>query len=282
MAIVEPVPQVGLLRQPAVRRYMLVCLLALLVVLVVLLGKGLAEWSLMPVLVGLVTLLLHTTWGPPALLGLVLLMFVYERFGASLSGIVFNLMLGRSIPPLPGGDSVGWELDDLLLAAALLAFLLGYYRIQGMVHYIFPVDPRRRLWLTEAQRRGLRGADQMTAGETRPMTCAEPQEIPWLVGLGAGWAMVVWLLWGLVTLVPPLPEFSLPAWRGLLLFWLAALGLLASVAILTYLRQASAGPVAAQIYLQDQLWQQTRREQSRLNRWLVWARLRAQRKKEGT
>jgi hypothetical protein len=34
------------------------------------------------------------------------------------------------------------------------------------------------------------------------------------------------------------------------------------------------------LYLQDQLWQQTRHEQATLNRWLVWARLRWQRRKE--
>ena len=50
--------------------------------------------------------------------------------------------------------------------------------------------------------------------------------------------------------------------------------------MLAYLHQARAGPAASLLYLQDQLWQQTRREQNRINRWLTAARLWWQKKKE--
>jgi len=56
--------------------------------------------------------------------------------------------------------------------------------------------------------------------------------------------------------------------------------LAAGSAVLAYARQASATPEEALLYLQDQVWRDTRCEQSRINRWLVWARLRWQRRKE--
>jgi hypothetical protein len=159
-------------------------------------------------------------------------------------------------------------------------YLLGFYRLQGLVHNVFPVDPRRKRWLRAAQARGVPEADQASPGEKRPLACVRPAEVPWLVGLGLFWTLVACLFWFVVARVPVLEGFSAPTWRALVVFWLAALGLMLSSAVLAYLRLAKADPEAAQIYLQDQLWLQSRHEQSRLNRWLVWARLRAQRRKE--
>jgi len=58
---------------------------------------------------------------------------------------------------------------------------------------------------------------------------------------------------------------------------LAVAGITAS-----YVRLASATPEESLLYLQDQSWRHTRREQGNLNRWLTWARLRVQRKKESS
>jgi hypothetical protein len=38
-------------------------------------------------------------------------------------------------------------------------------------------------------------------------------------------------------------------------------------------------PEEAALYLQDELWRQTRREQARLNRWLAWAEKREARRR---
>jgi hypothetical protein len=57
--------------------------------------------------------------------------------------------------------------------------------------------------------------------------------------------------------------------------------LAATAALLGYLRWARATPEESLLYLQDQAWAATRSEQRRLNRWLIWARLR-RRQKEGT
>ena len=41
--------------------------------------------------------------------------------------------------------------------------------------------------------------------------------------------------------------------------------------LIAYLGQYRLTADEAALYLQDELWRQTRREQSRINRWLAWA-----------
>ena len=79
----------------------------------------------------------------------------------------------------------------------------------------------------------------------------------------------------------PQQEFRDALWQGVLVLWLAVLGLLLASAVLGYLRRLRAPLAENLLYLQDQLWRETRGEQSLLNRWLTWARLRAQKRKEG-
>ena len=51
-------------------------------------------------------------------------------------------------------------------------------------------------------------------------------------------------------------------------------------AVLAWLGRMLASRQQSLMFLQDQLWAQTRGEQRRINRWAVWARLRRQRKEE--
>lgn len=74
-----------------------------------------------------------------------------------------------------------------------------------------------------------------------------------------------------------LPEVLRPPF---FLLWLTGAVLAAIATVLGYRRRAEAGLEENLLLLQDQLWQQTRREQSRVQRWLAWARLRGQRRKE--
>jgi hypothetical protein len=65
--------------------------------------------------------------------------------------------------------------------------------------------------------------------------------------------------------------------RTLRIIWVVLAVVGATVVVAGYLRQAAATPEEALVYMQDVVWRATRREQSHLNRWLAWARLRAQR-----
>jgi hypothetical protein len=70
-------------------------------------------------------------------------------------------------------------------------------------------------------------------------------------------------------------------WRLLLLVWGMGLGLAGLHAFLSYVGRIQASREESLLYLQDQLWSQTRGEERRINRWAVWGRLRRQRKEEG-
>ena len=95
-------------------------------------------------------------------------------------------------------------------------------------------------------------------------------------------AIVANLLWVRLALDSTLFPGILPPhwWQALVVIWFSALVLLCAHTFLAYLGRTLAGPEESLLYLQDQLWSATRGEQRRINRWLVWARLRAQRKEE--
>jgi len=236
---------------PAVRNYMLLCLSALFLLVVCLAYRGLDWWSLVPTLIGCLTLLTYWNHGPP----LVLL---------SLTGL-----LGMSEPHLHS-NLRGWSrlptptLMDFLLCVAVLAYVLGHYRLLALMRHIFPQDPRRRRNNPAQQR----CPDLVTDGETVLLGLA--------LLLWTGLAGIAWT-W-IIDYAPPL-DIALEWWRVLRLVW-AVLAVLAIGGIVaSYVRQSAATPQESLLYLQDQCWRLTRREQSMLNRWWTWARLRTQRKK---
>ena len=75
-------------------------------------------------------------------------------------------------------------------------------------------------------------------------------------------------------------ELDDAVWRGILVLWLLGGGVLIVAAGLRYLALRQMTRAEAQLYLQDLLWQQTRREQRRLNRWLAWSWLGRRRREE--
>jgi hypothetical protein len=250
---------------PAVRNYTLFCLAALFLVVVCLANRGLDWWCLVPALIGCLTLLMHWSQGPP----LVLL---------SLVGL-----LGMYRPRWSYG---GWSrfqtptLMDLVLCIAVLGYVLGHYRLLSLMRSIFPPAPRRRQ-IDPSQRRSadlVRGWEMALLGLSLPM---------W-----TGLALMVWAS-GMADLATPSarprPFFTdrlrfsvlpLDVARELGLVWIGLALLAAAGVAVSYLRWTTATPEEQVVYLQDQCWRLTRREQGLLNRWLMWARLRAQRKKE--
>jgi hypothetical protein len=94
------------------------------------------------------------------------------------------------------------------------------------------------------------------------------------------WTVLSVVAWGwLIEDMGPL-GMTREVWRMIRIVW-AGLTIVAVTGVVAgYLRRTLATPEESLLYLQDQLWRQTRREQSSLNRWLTWARLRAQRRRE--
>jgi hypothetical protein len=70
-----------------------------------------------------------------------------------------------------------------------------------------------------------------------------------------------------------------PAWSAIVLAWALGLGIMTAVGVLAYLGRTLMTQREARLFLQDTLWRETRREQSRVNYWLAWAWLRRRKEK---
>jgi hypothetical protein len=243
---------------PGARGYTFLCLLALLIVVLVLVQRDLGWLALLPLLTGSVAVAACWSIGPP----LVILCVAGSLAAHGRSRFVGLL-----------GPTQGSLLGDLILAGALLAYSAGQYRLQALVQTIFPSDPRRR-----RRRRGPAIRPIPPFEQARSPELVGPLEVTQLVvavvgstGLGA----VVWVL--LASHRPPL-GFDPWVWRLLVLAWLGCLVAGVTWVVTGWLQWQRISPEESLVYLQDQLWKDTRREQSRLNRWLAWYRLRRQRR----
>ncbi len=251
----SPDPPADPRSHPAVRNYSLLCLAAVFVLVVCLEDRGLGWWSLLPALIGCIGLIVQWTMGPPLMLlsltGLILSSTRYRWLYSSWER--------RSIPTMM----------DLVLCMAVLAYVVGHYRVVSLVRNIFPSDPRGKRSGTATEAAPRRSADLVGSWELGRVILTLP--------LWTGGAVIAWT-W----LSNDAPSLGIPpeVWRGLLITWIL-LAVLAVVGIVGgYARENTTTPAESLLYLQDQLWRGTRREQGSLNRWLTWARLRRRRRRE--
>jgi hypothetical protein len=252
--------------EPGVQHYTLLCLAALVVILLTLYQKRFPTETALPVfLVGLLGVATRWRWGP-ALLLLVL---------------GWCLVAGRPVLELLGSRRSEW-FSDVFLAAAVLAFVAGHYRLQALTGSVFPPDPRRRDeargWKLGPLRLGRRGPQ---VRERRAPRLAQPGEWQFLLLSLPLWPAVAQMAlswsaggWGN-------PGFPAGVWRAVLLAWAGAVLTAVAAGLIDYWTRVTMTTEEATLFLQDALWHETRREQRRLNRWLAWARLRRERKEAG-
>jgi hypothetical protein len=240
---------------PAVRNYMLFCLASLLLLVVCLSERRLGWWCLIPSMIGALTLLMQWGLGPPLVLGTLTGLLSLARM-RNPQGNPYNVRT-----PVP-------TLMDILLCLAVMAYVLGHYRLLSLMRHVFPPVPRRRDEAVDPARR--RSADLVSAVEMTLLGFAVPA---W-----TGLSLFIWT-WMMEDVDPPL-NISREAWRILRLIWVFVFVLTATAVVVGYRRMTAATPEESLLYLQDEVWRRTRREQSNLNRWLMWARLRVRRKKE--
>jgi hypothetical protein len=232
-----------------------VCLVALLTLTVLVTERGLGWWGLMPVLLGAAALLFRWSVGPPlVLVTLAVLLTAQARF-----------RLPQWAWPRPTLAS------DLGVCLAVLAYTAGQYRLLALTRHVQPPDTARR---TQP------GQGKAAAGEgpRRSPGSVGPWELPALLLMLPAWALLAAAVWVRIALEEPLEGIPGVAWRALLLAWVFGLGLAVTAALFSYIDMGQAPRAEARLFLQDQAWRETRRDQARLNRWLVWARLRRQRK----
>jgi hypothetical protein len=180
---------------------------------------------------------------------------------------------------------------DVLFCAAALAYVAGHFRLLGLTRNLFPVERRRRPGRPGREERGA-PAQPSEPEHKRSPALAEGGEVPALLLAvvfcsAAGQLLWLWLSGrhadrDLSALTGMGVDVRLPdgAWRALVLLWVFAVVLIPLTGLLSYLAHRRLTPEEAALYLQDQLWRETRREQSRINRWLAWAGLRRRRRDE--
>lgn len=159
---------------------------------------------------------------------------------------------------------------DAVLCAIVLAYSAGQYRLVALSHSVFPIDTRRRP--VRVARRDLR--------QQRSPHLPQTWEIVTLAITAAGVAAAVSLFWLVLSVIPTPLDMTRGLWRGLLLIFTVGLTTAGVGVVVVHLDWLKATPTEHLLFLQDQAWRETRREQNQINRWLTWARLQGQRRKE--
>lgn len=167
-----------------------------------------------------------------------------------------------------------FQVPDVVLCGAVLLYVAAHYRLQALTRHVFPLDTRRREPVP-----GKPGKRRVIRHKRSPRL-ATPEEAALLVLLLPVPALLAQALW--LVLARPWTVLGLPppVGRLLLLGWVLALAAFVLGALLAHWRTRQLDAAEGELYLQDTLWHETRREQRRLNRWLAWAQLRRRRKEK--
>jgi hypothetical protein len=236
--------------------YGYVCGTALALIGVVLLRRGLFPWAMFPVGAGLLGLFFRWRIAPLLIVGITGSCIVYAEPG----GPFFRGSFQR-----PSAGVV--DLQTWILCSALLAYVIGHYRLQALTASIFPPD--RRFPRPLAAKNPLE--------RPRWARVADTGEIGWLI-LTLPFVSFAALI--VLRLLPGAQnDFDLypSSWLTLVLLWILGLGAVVGHGTLVYLGLHNLKPAEARIYVQDLLWLELRRDLRRLNRWVVWSRLRKDR-----
>jgi len=200
----------------------------------------LARWTAAPVLVLLLTTYLLIDPGAGNLIG---------RF--------------TGMPWFFPRNSTAFNELDVLLAASLLAYVIGHFRLTSILHQGMPDEPTVR-----------RDRDPANPPR-RPIETVGPEELPRTLIVAAACVIVAQGAWLVLTFVekrsrPRESEFSPGAARFLLVLWVIGVALMVTSAALIYLRSARMTRTEAALVLRDEFFHETRRETDRLHRWRKW------------
>lgn len=277
---------------PAATRYLTFCLAAAGFMMVPLLLRGMTTAALFPSLFALGLPLLRWRLGPWLLLGAIGWTILADRLGLDPFMMLVQVLLvplsaiarrqlyffrGFLQPRLT--DSL--PALDVLFCAAVLVWMASYFRLLSVTWTIFPIDRRRM------RSPGQRRLDLEELAHRRRAEPAGGEEIAWLLMTSALCAVAAQLVlrWlarrnSMIDLGPlsagvAYVDLNAGLWQTIVLMWLFGTVLLVVTGVLGYLGQRRMTPAEAELYLQDQLWRQVRREAARTSRWLAWAEQRA-------
>jgi hypothetical protein len=159
------------------------------------------------------------------------------------------------------------DVGDVLVCIAALSYFIGHYRLIGLRVGVLPAD--RRL-LPDATTK----ATPPQARSEKSLSMTELAMLAFVVpsfALLAQFASMLLQRWRFLDIDPRINEFVLLAWVLLLNMFLTAHAF-------RYWRRLQMDRVSALLLLQDTLWEETRGEQRRIQRWLAWKKLRENKK----
>jgi hypothetical protein len=143
---------------------------------------------------------------------------------------------------------------EVVLCAAVVAYVAAQYRLLGLTAGVFGPDPRR----------------PRDKPPPRDATRVPPTELVAVLLAVAAAAVGAFFLWEVLGEVRP-PWLVPPAqWRLGLLAWVLVGAAAVTAAVIGYLGWRRQSPAEAAVYLRDELWRETRGDQRRINRWRVW------------
>jgi hypothetical protein len=244
-----------------------VALVLIVVALDRLLPGARLQLTAIPLVLGALALLFRFTSGPP-----LVVLLLAGLIMTQVSPEFFLFPVGR---PVIVAETIAYR---VLLAAAVLAFVIAFYRRLAIQSGVFPPDRRR----APAAKRGRKPAPlPQVKRSAESVTLAELAALlPVLIGSAAA-GFFVWLALNRVS--PPegvFAERELNQWRLIVICCaIIACGVCALIPV-TYLNRARGSATQNLLYLQDVLWRETRKEQGRINRWLARVRMRRRRLKE--
>ncbi len=254
---------------PRVRNYVFAGFAAIAMMFVILFSFGSLPGAAMIVLLGVAGLLLRWTGTPPLVL-MILFWFLAFPYGLP-PGYEdrYEIVNGR------------FRIADMMLVFSVLVYVACHYRVLGLSHQALPFDgPTKR----KGEKPYRRPVDVIRAGE-----------LARLLMFAGGAVLVGQFVWLFVTIVEADPgsfvplKFAEQGWsvtrrnepndrlsagvsRFIVLTGLLFFTVLLARLIFGYWRLRQMGPVEARIILQDEGWNEARREQMRIEKWRSWAR----------
>jgi hypothetical protein len=244
------------LRPPAALNYLVMTATGLVVYAMIMMSKGNDAGALIAVLLAVPGVLARWTASPVLVILLTILMALDPGFLGVIGYVSGDRWYWQR-------DTGGFQLEDILLAASLLAYTIGHYRLTAIIHQSMPDDPTVR-----------RDKDPANPPR-RPVQLIPQTELPRLLIVAGGCVVAGPAIWLAIYVIdragpPGVSEFTPGTSRFLLTVWLAGLTLMIASAALVYMRANRMTRTEAALQLRDEFFQEERRETDRIQRWRKW------------
>jgi uncharacterized protein with PQ loop repeat len=237
--------------------YVVLCGFCLGIIFLAQMQQGLFLANLLVVMVGVLGLVSRLRLGPILLLAVVGGVQTFHQ-----------TQLDRMYGGIP---SAGFNLQihEIMLCAAVLGYVAGHYRLQGLWYNLWPEDVRQHSGPAQRPFPWLRQRRPILQEKREPEQ-VKPLELVWFVVALPLWSLFGFLVWAI--LGKNWNVVGLPVGLVHILFVVLFLAIIFLVARMSlgYWRHRGRDEEAARLYLQEVLWKDTRGEQRRLNRWLAW------------